>query len=115
MARETERPGTELYRGDHGPLDSPASREKVGRSRRGFLGGTGLAAIGAIVGGAMPFSQNSGISAAQAQGASAAPKGPQYLKFPGKNEGLVVLGDRPLVAETPESLLDDETTPIAKF
>ena len=45
----------------------------------------------------------------------AAPKGPQYLKFPGKNEKLVVLGDRPLVAETPESLLDDDTTPIEKF
>jgi DMSO/TMAO reductase YedYZ molybdopterin-dependent catalytic subunit len=67
----------------------------------------------------MPFSENSppGISIAQAQAqAPAAPaKGPQYLKFPGKNEGLVVLGDRPLVAETPESLLDDDTTPIEKF
>ncbi len=27
----------------------------------------------------------------------------------------MVLGDRPLVAETPESLLDDDTTPTAKF
>ena len=26
-----------------------------------------------------------------------------------------MLGDRPLVAETPESLLDDDTTPIEKF
>ena len=42
-------------------------------------------------------------------------KGPQYLKFPGKHEGLVLLGDRPLVAETPESLLDDDTTPLDKF
>ena len=32
-----------------------------------------------------------------------------------KDKGLVVLGDRPLVAETPESLLDDDTTPIEKF
>ena len=45
----------------------------------------------------------------------AAPRGPQYLKFPGKHEGLVLLGDRPLVAETPESLLDDDTTPLDKF
>ena len=45
----------------------------------------------------------------------AAAKGPQHLKFPGKNEGLVVLGEKPLVAETPESLLDDDTTPIEKF
>ena len=65
----------------------------------------------------MPFSENSpaGISVAQAQAPAAPAKGPQYLKFPGKNEGLVVLGDRPLVAETPESLLDDDTTPIEKF
>jgi sulfite oxidase len=81
-------------------------------SRRFFLGGSGLAAVGAIMGGAMV----SGTDNAHAQGAApAAPKGPQYLKFPGKNEGLVLLGDRPLVAETPESLLDDDTTPIGKF
>ena len=68
----------------------------------------------------MPLSGNSaGIPSAHAQAgpvASPAPeKGPQYLKFPGKNEGLVVLGEKPLVAETPESLLDDDTTPIEKF
>lgn len=33
------------------------------------------------------------------------------LKFPGKSRDLILLGDRPLVAQTPESLLDDETTP----
>jgi sulfite oxidase len=32
-----------------------------------------------------------------------------------KSEGLVVLGDKPLVVETPESLLNDDTTPIDKF
>ena len=89
-------------------------------SRRGFLGSTGLAAMGAIIGGVMPLSQNGGgIPAANAQaGGAAAPaaaKGPQYLKFPGKNDKLVVLGEKPLVAETPESLLDDDTTPIEKF
>ena len=57
------------------------------------------------------------IPAALAQSAPAAapPKGPQYLKFPGKDDKLVLLGDRPLVAETPENLLDDDTTPTAKF
>ena len=97
----------------------------VDANRRRLLGGTALAAMGAIIGGAMPLSGNGGgIPGAHAQGncsgcpcahPPAAPKGPQYLKFPGKNEGLVVLGDRPLVAETPESLLDDDTTPIEKF
>ena len=47
--------------------------------------------------------------------APAAPKGPQHLNFPGKDGKLVVLGDRPLVAETPAELLDDPTTPIDKF
>ena len=35
------------------------------------------------------------------------------LKLAGKSQKLVVLGERPLVAQTPESLLDDETTPTA--
>src|SRR3954453_22364844 len=96
----------------------------VDRGRRGFLSGTGLAALGAAIGGAMPLSENGemvpaaaaqGSGAAPAPAAPAAPKGPIYLKFPGKNERLVVLGDRPLVAETPESLLDDDTTPTEKF
>src|SRR4051794_20115674 len=76
MVRETEGPSAELNRGDRGLQESLVSGSPDGRSRRGFLGGTGLAAMGAIVGGAMPFSETSGISAAQAQGASAAPKGP---------------------------------------
>ena len=32
-----------------------------------------------------------------------------------QGSGLLVLGHEPLVAETPEELLDDETTPIARF
>src|SRR4029079_14522965 len=80
----------------------------------------GLAAVGAAVGGAIPFAANMAgglIPAALAQSAPAArrAKGPQYLKCPGKDEKLVLLGDRPLVAETPEHLLDEETTPTAKF
>jgi sulfite oxidase len=120
MLQETRRGSEDLTAGAGGHADG----SKVRASRRGFLGSTGLAAIGAAIGGSMTFSDQTGglISSASAQGAPApaaaapaAPKGPQLLKFPGKNEGLVVLGDRPLVAETPESLLDDETTPIEKF
>jgi sulfite oxidase len=112
MLRETQEGTKHLSAGASGGPDS------TGASRRSFLGGTGLAAIGAVIGGTMPFSKGSGVgvSEAQAQGAAApAAKGPQLLKYPGKNEGLVVLGDRPLVAETPENLLDDDTTPTAKF
>jgi sulfite oxidase len=39
----------------------------------------------------------------------------KFLSFPSKDERLVLLGDEPLVAETPESLLDDETTPTERF
>src|SRR5687768_6867989 len=35
--------------------------------------------------------------------------------IPGKDPGLTVLGEAPFVAETPEELLDDDTTPIARF
>ena len=120
---ETEAPPAVLSGGETQRRDA---------SRRGFLGSAGLAAIGAAIGGGMPFSNDLGslIPPANAQtppnlgltasppaaaAAPAAPKGPQFLKFPGKNEGLVLLGDRPLVAETPESLLDDDTTPTEKF
>src|SRR5437016_4632012 len=89
-------------------------------NRRGFLGSTGLAAMGAIIANAVSLYCNvPGIPSDYAQACGAAgpaqPKGPTYLKYPGKNEGLVVLGETPLVAETPESLLDDDTTPIEKF
>jgi len=41
-------------------------------------------------------------------------QGPRTLQMPGKAR-LLLLQDRPLVAETPEHMLDDETTPIDKF
>src|SRR3954454_14633048 len=99
---------------------APQAGTGLDASRRGFLGTTALPAAGVVIGNTLPLSGNgAGIPHAHAQAsgaaAPAASKGPQYLKFPGKNEKLVVLGDRPLVAETPESLLDDDTTPTEKF
>lgn len=116
-----ERSLEELYRDDPERADALLYNRKTGTSRRGFLGGTGVAAMGALVGGSIPFAQNMPaglIPAAMAQTpAPAAPekKGPTHLNFPGKDKGLVVIGDRPLVAETPEHLLDDDTTPTSKF
>jgi sulfite oxidase len=116
-----ERSLEELYRDDPERADALLYNRKTGTSRRGFLGGAGVAAMGAMVGGSIPFSQNMPaglIPAALAQAtppAAAEKKGPQLLDFPGKDKNLVVLGDRPLVAETPEALLDDDTTPTAKF
>ena len=119
--KKLERSVEELYRDDPERADVVVFGRKPRPSRRGFLGGAGLAAFGAAVGGTLPYSQNvpAGlIPAALAQDKSAPPappKGPAYLDFPGKDKGLVVIGDKPLVAETPEHLLNDDTTPIEKF
>lgn len=126
MSGKIERMIGELYVNDPERADAVVFGRTGEPSRRGFLGGAGLAAVGAAVGGTIPFaaSMPAGlIPAALAQDAkpavgpavAAASKGPQFLQFPGKDGGLVVLGDRPLVAETPEHLLDDDTTPTAKF
>jgi sulfite oxidase len=120
MSGRIERSLEELYRDDPERADAVVFGRGTDLSRRGFLGGAGLAAMGAVVGGTIPFANHMPaglIPAALAQGQPAGGRGkePQYLSFPGKSDRLVVLGERPLVAETPEHLLDDETTPIDKF
>jgi len=124
MTGAIERSITELYAEDPERADAVVFGRKSGVDRRGFLGGAGLAAMGAAVGGSIPFAANMPgglIPAAHAQSGPAtpppasAPKGPPTLKFPGKSDKLVVLGERPLVAETPEQLLDDDTTPTERF
>lgn len=102
---------------DHNDADH---REAVQTSRRGLLLGGSLVSLGAAAGLGLPLGgeRSSLTSTASAQGApasSAASKAPQPFDYPGKDKGLVLLGDRPLVAETPERLLDDDTTPIGKF
>ncbi len=99
---------------DHNSTTQAPEPEGVRASRRAFMGGVALTAIGATQMGM------SGEVLAQAPAAAPAasppaPRGPQFLDYPGKDRGLVVLGDRPLVAETPEALLDDPTTPVGKF
>jgi sulfite oxidase len=121
MTGKIERSIEELYADDPERADAVVFGRKTDVNRRGFLGGAGLAAMGAAVGGAIPFAQNMPgglIPAAMAQdkpAAEAAKKGPIYLNFPGKSDKLVVIGEKPLVAETPEHLLDDDTTPYDKF
>ena len=116
----------ELYAEDAERADAAVFGRRVDVSRRGFLGGAGLAAMSAAVGGSIVHHAHMPgglIPAAFAQEAkkdtppptAPTPAGPQKLNFPGKDSGLVVLGDKPLVAETPEHLLDDDTTPTSKF
>ncbi len=93
--------------------DDPAKADELvwGRktdpvTRRGFLKHGGLAAMSAAVGASIPFAHlmpGGLIPAALAQS-------DQPFEIPGK-EGLIVLNDRPLNAETPAHLLDDEVTP----
>jgi DMSO/TMAO reductase YedYZ molybdopterin-dependent catalytic subunit len=73
--------------------------------RRDLLRGASLA-VSAAIGAAVPFGRfmpAGYVPVALAQEAG--------LDFPGKSPALVVLGDKPLVAETPAHLLDDEVTP----
>lgn len=79
-------------------------------SRRGFLRGSGLAAMSAAVGASIPFAHlmpGGLIPAALAQSTAS-------FELPGK-DGLTVLNDRPINAETPAHLLDDKVTPASRL
>lgn len=105
-----ERGLCELYEDDPERADRLVFGRESGASRRGFLRGAGLAAMGAVVGGAIPFhrSMPSGLIPA------ALAEETKPFTLSGK-DGLTVLNDRPLNAETPAHLLDDDVTPIERF
>lgn len=74
--------------------------------RRGFLRGAGLATVAAMVGASIPFHRNM-------------PAGLIPAAFADENvlvgkDGLTLLNDRPVNAETPPHLLDDPITPTAR-
>ena len=81
-------------------------RESDPLSRRGFIRKGGLLTLGAALGSAIPFARF--MPAGLIPAAFAADNAP--TEIPGK-EGLVILNDRPLNAETPAHLLDDSVTP----
>ena len=84
-------------------------RDKDPLNRRGFLSRLSLASITAAVGAEIVFADKMPaglIPAALAQGA-------EPMSIAGK-DGLSIFNNRPLVAETPAHLLDDEITP-AKY
>ncbi|MBR0647076.1 sulfite oxidase [Plastoroseomonas hellenica] len=105
MTVPQERSLRELYAEDAERADALAF------GRRGTLKGASLAALGAALGAGIPFSRHMPVGylpAALAQGA------PATLRMDGK-AALVILGERPLVAETPETMLDDAVTPVDKL
>lgn len=101
----------ELYRDDTEQADDLVWGRKVDKlSRRGFVGGSGLAAMAAVLGASIPFARympGGLIPAALAQTDEA-------FTIPGKS-GLTVLNDRPINAETPAHLLDDPVTPASRL
>ena len=74
--------------------------------RRGFLRGAGLAAMAAMVGASIPFHRNMPAGLIPAVFADEA-------MLIGK-DGLTLLNDRPVNAETPPHLLDDPITPTSR-
>lgn len=109
--RIRERGIHELYAEDPERADSLVwGRATSPLTRRGFLRGSGLAAMGATLGGAIPFAElmpGGLIPAALAQSADA-------FVIEGK-DGLRILNDRPINAETPAHLLDDPVTPASRL
>lgn len=88
-----------------------ADRAVFGREshpdRRGFLRGAGLATMGAMLGAAIPFHRNMPAGLIPAALADA--------KLLQGKDGLVLLNDRPINAETPPDLLDSPITSNEHF
>ena len=104
--------------------DDPERGDALAWGRRGTLKGAALTAMGAAVGGAIPFAGNlpegmlpalfSRPAAAQTAATPTAAPAPAVFRMEGKAE-LTLLGDRPLVAETPEHMLDEPVTSFRHF
>ncbi|MBQ28026.1 MAG: molybdopterin containing oxidoreductase [Nitrospiraceae bacterium] len=79
-------------------------------TRRAFLSSSGLLAMTTILGAHIPFVQNmpSGLIPAALAASD------EKFIIPGK-EALTVLNDRPINAETPPHLLDDDVTPAHRL
>ena len=110
MSRDRRERGIcELYEEDPERADWLIFGRRAHADRRGFLRGAGLAAMGAVVGSAIPFHRNMPAGLIPAALAESA----EGFTIEGK-EGLSVLNDRPVNAETPAHLLDDDVTPTAR-
>ena len=97
----------ELYERNPIVADSELWGRKSHRTtRRGFLKNTGLISLSTALGMSIPFARF--MPAGLIPAAFAAESAPDVIE--GK-EGLVILNDRPVNAETPAHLLDDPITP----
>ena len=96
----------ELYRRMPTEADKLLWGHQPTLSRRGFLSKGATVAVGAAIGMSIPFSKN--MPAGLIPAAFAADNAADQIE--GK-DGLIVLNDRPVNAETPAHLLDDDITP----
>lgn len=97
----------EIYRKDPIAADKKLWGRKTNRtSRRGFLRNSGLVSLSSVLGMSIPFARfmPAGLIPAVFAGENA----PSAIE--GK-DGLIILNDRPVNAETPAHLLDDAVTP----
>ena len=94
----------DLYAEDPEKADRVVFGRIPNADRRGFLKGAGLATMAALLGGAIPFHRN------MPAGLIPAARAEEPFSIEGK-DGLVILNDRPVNAECPAHLLDDEVTP----
>jgi len=106
MSNNKERGLFELYDNDPERADALVFGRTAERHRRGFLKGAGVATMGAMVGAAIPFHRN--IPSGFIPVALAA-----EVDLKGK-DGLKIVNDKPVNAETPAHLLDDAVTPTAR-
>lgn len=110
-ANRNERGIHELYGADPESADEKIwGRRTDPLTRRGFFGRAGLTAMSAAVGAEIVFWETMPgglIPAALAQTN-------EPFSIPGK-DGLTVLNDRPINAETPAHLLDDNITPAERL
>jgi len=107
--RKSERGICELYEQDPERADWMIFGRKAFADRRGFLRGAGLATMAGVVGATIPFHRNMPgglIPAALAEETNG-------FSIEGK-DGLSILNDRPINAETPAHLLNDDVTPTAR-
>ena len=103
----SERGFFELYEQDSAAADAQVFGRIPNYNRRGFLRGAGLAAMSAALGAAIPLHRN--MPAGLIPVALAESNDPVVGK-----DGLTILNDRPLNAETPAYLLNDAVTPTAR-
>jgi DMSO/TMAO reductase YedYZ molybdopterin-dependent catalytic subunit len=106
ISKEPEKGPYEFFESNPKEADKEFFGRETHADRRGFLKGAGLATMGAMVGSAIPFHQNMPAGFIPAAFAS-------EDVLVGK-DGLTLLNDRPVNAETPAHLLNDLITPTSR-